>query len=87
MMMKQRREKEEKLRLRDHLHGYLSSLLMVRHPIKTIKKDGEDLTKDKRSVRRQTDMKIISRELIKILYECYIAWGNIEQSRMIASQE
>lgn len=60
---------------------------MVRYPIKTIKKDGEDLTKDERSVRRPTDMKIISRESIQIFYERYIAWGDVEQSRMITSQK
>lgn len=32
-------------------------------------------------------MKIISRVLIKISYEHYIAWGDVKQSRMIASQK
>lgn len=32
-------------------------------------------------------MKIISRESIQIFYERYIAWGDVEQSRMITSQK
>lgn len=42
---------------------------------------------DKKSVRGQADTKIISTELIKIFYEHYIAWGDVEQSRVIASQK
>jgi len=47
---------------------------MIRYPLRTIKKTGiEDLTEEKRSVWGQTDMKIISKELIKIFCQHYIA--------------
>lgn len=89
MMMKVSSEKEEKLRERDHLCVYLSGVLMIRYPLRTIKKiDREDLTEDKRSVRGRADMKIISRELIKIFSQRYIAWGEQwSRGRMIASQK
>lgn len=74
------REKEEKLRERGHLYVYLSDLLMIRYLLRTIKKiDREGLTEDKRSVRGQTDVKIISGELIKIFSQNYTAWGDEEQ--------
>lgn len=48
------REKEEKLRERDHLYVYLLGLLMIRYPLQTIKEiDREGLTEDKRSVREK----------------------------------
>lgn len=55
---------------------------MIRYLLRTIKKilkDREDLTEEKRSARGQTDMKIISREMIKIFSQHYIAWGDEEQ--------
>lgn len=47
---------------------------MIRYPLRTIKKiDREDLTEVKPPIRGQTDMKIISRVLIKIFCQHYIS--------------